>query len=199
MPEPLLGRAPDPRARRSPPSIQNDVHSPMENECTDQLEHVMNMHFGAIGRYLATKGYDSAAIEDARQYAFIQSWGKMKAGDWHTIENPGAWLKKVALRHASRSNSPARRRELPLALHEQALTTDDFSEEVIADLITEEAIRSLDPMSRIVATMDRDGFTSHEMARCLSISEQKVRDLRKRYLKQLRRFFLKQSAGEVGG
>ncbi|TKK85764.1 hypothetical protein FDA94_24325 [Herbidospora galbida] len=159
----------------------------------------MNMHFRAVGRYLAAKGYDSAVVDDARQHAFIQSWGKMKAGDWHTIENPGAWLRKVALRQASRSHSPTRRRELPLTPHENALATDDPGEAVIAALITEEAMRSLDPMSRIVATMDRDGFTSHEIAERLSISEQKVRDLRKRYLKQLRRFFLKQSAGEVGG
>ncbi|WP_157519689.1 RNA polymerase sigma factor [Herbidospora daliensis] len=159
----------------------------------------MNMHFRAVGRYLAAKGYDSAIVEDARQHAFVQAWGKMKAGDWHTIENPEAWLKKVALRQAPRSLSPTRRREIPLALHENALVMDDPSEEVIAALITEEAIRSLDPISRIVATMDRDGFTSHEMAERLSISEQRVRDLRKRYLRQLRRFFLKQSAGEVGG
>ena len=139
-------------------------------------------HRGLV-RFLMNSGADLQLAEDAMQEAFAAAWAKVRSGDWDDIDNPPAWIRAVGLRAYWR-----RRRGLDLVVPDlseapsPAPSPIDLADE--AQLVLTE-LHALPPRERIAMAFEIDGFSCKETGDHLGITEQQVRDLRKKARKAL--------------
>jgi DNA-directed RNA polymerase specialized sigma24 family protein len=141
-----------------------------------------------VVRFVMNCGASLAAAEDAAQDAFLDAWKLMSvAGKWATIGDPRGWIRTVALNKYRR---PPGVRRLPLTTS-RAVTADAEEAQVnqvdlsVSALHVMNVLRSLEPGLRAVMAFDLDGFTAAESGRHLGLTDQQVRDRRKKARKIL--------------
>jgi RNA polymerase sigma factor (sigma-70 family) len=136
-----------------------------------------------VVRFVMLNGASLADAEDAAQEAFTESWDLMSRdpGLWQKITHKEAWIRTVALRRYWRPPGP-RRRPLTVAGEVPDLpASGPGPEELTAQtqLVLRE-LQSLDEEARAVMAFDLDDFPPAVIAEMLHISQQRVRDLRKK-------------------
>jgi RNA polymerase sigma-70 factor (ECF subfamily) len=140
--------------------------------------------------------HNGACLEDARdavQEAFVESWALMTTdpAKWVAItgEKKAAWIRVVALRRYRR---PPGLRMRPLLawdadLPEQPDPGPEPGELTVQTQMVLQVLRSLDEQARAVMAFCLDDFTTADTADALGITEQRVRDVKKKARAALRR------------
>ncbi|WP_165969241.1 sigma-70 family RNA polymerase sigma factor [Actinomadura sp. KC06] len=151
----------------------------------DFLDFV-DAEYHLVVRLVMRDGADLADAQDAAQQAFLQGWRRVEDGRWGEIVHPRAWIREVAFRHhraqcRARSQTPLGPDvDFPEPGPGHAELTGE-ARDVVAFL------QRLDPDCRAVIAFDLDGIPPGAIATTLGITEQKVRDLRKKARKQLKK------------
>jgi RNA polymerase sigma-70 factor (ECF subfamily) len=140
-------------------------------------------HYHRVVRFVMLNGATRAEAEDAAQEAFIASWDLLtKDPDrWQAITGKEAWIRTVALRRHQRPPGPHRR---PLMAADELpdLPADSpgHDELTVQAQLVLSALRALDEEARAVMAFDMDGIPAAEAAAALGITQQRVRDVRKK-------------------
>jgi RNA polymerase sigma factor (sigma-70 family) len=136
-----------------------------------------------VVRFVMHNGASQADAQDAAQEAFIESWALMSSnpGRWQAITGKEAWIRTVALRRYWRPPGSRRRpmtagNEIP-DLPAPGPGHEEFT--VQAQLVLQ-ALRELDHEARTVMAFDLDDIPSADIARELGITQQRIRDVKKK-------------------
>ena len=141
-----------------------------------------------VVRFIINCGASLAAAEDAAQEAFLEAWQLMSvARKWTAVVDSRGWIRAVALNKYRR---PPGRRQPPLATVHAAMADTKDPSISPADLSVStvqviDALRLLEPELQAVMAFDLDGFTAAEAGRYLGLTDQQVRDRRKKARKIL--------------
>jgi RNA polymerase sigma factor (sigma-70 family) len=174
-----------------PPSGRQSAFAPgnlmeVRNEWIDFYD----AHFRRAVRFVMHIGASQEAAEEAAQEAFLESWELMNKDPnrWQAIASKDAWIRTVAVRRYHRPPGP-RRRVLTVAdeipdLPSVGLGHDELTAQ--AQLVLR-ALRILDEEPRMVTAYDLDGIPTADIATELGITEQRVRDVRKKARTVLRK------------
>jgi RNA polymerase sigma factor (sigma-70 family) len=141
-------------------------------------------HYHRVVRFVMHNGACLQEAQDAVQEAFAESW-ELIASDpcrWLAIASKEGWIRSVALRRYRRPSGPRIR---PLLADGAAIPNlphpgagpDDLTAQTQMIL---QALRSLDEQARAVMAFYLDDFTTTEIAEALDLTEQKVRDIKKK-------------------
>lgn len=139
-------------------------------------------------RFVMNCGASLVAAEDAVQEAFLDAWKLMSTTrNWAAVADPRAWIRVVALNKYRRPPGP---RKVPLTIPHPAVADAQDAGDSQVDLSIEamhvlDALRSLNPELQAIMAFDLDGFTAAESGRYLGLTEQQVRDRRKKARKIL--------------
>jgi RNA polymerase sigma factor (sigma-70 family) len=141
-------------------------------------------HYHRVVRFVMHNGACLQEAQDAVQEAFTESWAMMDSHPdrWMAITSKEAWIRAVALRRYRRPPGPRIR---PL-LAEGAAIPDlphlgPGPDELTAQTQTVlEALRSLDEQARAVMAFHLDDFPTATIADALDLTEQRVRDVKKK-------------------
>ncbi len=140
-------------------------------------------HYHRVVRFVMHNGASQADAQDAAQEAFIESWALMSSDPdrWQAITGKEAWIRAVALRRYRRPPGPRRR---PLIAGDEIpdLPAPEPGHEeltVQAQLVLQ-ALRALDEEARTVMAFDLDDIPAADIARELDITQQRVRDVKKK-------------------
>jgi RNA polymerase sigma-70 factor (ECF subfamily) len=140
-------------------------------------------HYHQVVRFLMLNGASRAEAEDAAQEAFLESWDMLvKDPDrWQAVTGKAAWIRTVALRRRRRPPGPRRR---PLMAGDELpdLPADCPGHDVLTaqTQLVLHALRALDEEARAVMAFDMDGIPAADAAAALGITQQRVRDVRKK-------------------
>jgi RNA polymerase sigma factor (sigma-70 family) len=160
------------------------------NPSVDGYTHLFKDHYHRVIRFVMHMGASQRDAEDAAQEAFYEALvlSKSKPDDWNEIKSKAAWLRTVALRRYRRPPGPRRGplilvsdvpdRPAPGSGHE-----DDVAH--VQDVLR--ALRTLPEEELPVAAFDLDGIPTSDIAHALGMTEQRVRDIRKKYRAKLKR------------
>ncbi|WP_165969041.1 sigma-70 family RNA polymerase sigma factor [Actinomadura sp. KC06] len=144
---------------------------------------LLEANYLSVVRAVVRDGASRSDAEDAAQHAFAQGWREVRRNRWHRIENPSAWLKRVAINHHRGQD----RRTLPVDQVPDAPMTSPGPDELAAQTqAVLAALARLDDETRTVIGLDMDGFSSAQIARELGVGEQRVRDVRKKGRRKLK-------------
>lgn len=138
-----------------------------------------------VVRFMMRNGADLGAAEDAAQEAFVRGWRQVLRGQWSQVSHPRAWIRKVAFNHHRArpwreiSTAPPPDHAVPGPGHAE-LTGQ--ARDVVAALSLID-----DHQARAVIAMDMDDIPGHAIAVALDLSEQRVRDLRKKAIRTLKK------------
>ena len=147
--------------------------------------------YDSLVRFIIRCGNSLADAEDAAQDAFTDAWQHMKTSmGWGTIDNPRAWIRKVALRKLWRPTGSSRKRPLTIPVSippETPAHSEDLAELTAGTMRVLDAMRSLDTIARAVMSFHMDGFKGPEIASHLDITPQQARDALKRARRDLAR------------
>lgn len=141
-----------------------------------------------VVRFVMNCGASLAAAEDAAQDAFLDAWKLMSvARKWAVVDDARGWIRAVALNKYRR---PPGFRQPPLTiLHPVMADTEDAKisdiDLSVSALYVMDALRSLEPELQAVMAFDLEGFTAGESGRYLGLTDQQVRDRRKKARKIL--------------
>lgn len=148
-------------------------------------------NFYRVVRFMMNAGASSADAQDAAQEAFTESWKVMTRdpGAWQAVSGKAAWIRTTALRKHARPPGPRKR---PLTMGNGDIPDQPEPGPGHADMTAQaqaalQALRCLDDESRTVMAFTFDGFTTTETADALSITEQRVRDVKKKARTALKR------------
>jgi RNA polymerase sigma factor (sigma-70 family) len=149
-------------------------------------------HYHGVVRFLMLNGARQADAEDAAGEAFTESYAlaARNPGRWQAGKGKPAWIRTVALRRYRRPPG-SRRRLLATGDPVPDLPAPEASPEdltVQAQLVLR-ALLVLDEEARAVIAFDIDGIPPGDIAHELGISQQRVRDIRKRARTVLRQQF----------
>jgi RNA polymerase sigma factor (sigma-70 family) len=139
-----------------------------------------------VVRLVMRNGANLADAQDATQQAFLQAWRLVKRGRWGEIAHQRAWIRAVAFNH-HRAEHRARAQKplgLDMELPELGPGHADLTGQA-RDVVA--LLQRLDHDCRAVIAFDLDDIPSSVIAATLLITEQKVRDLRKKARRQLKR------------
>lgn len=156
----------------------------------DEFEVLFENHYQRVIRFVMHMGASQSDAEDAAQEAFCEVLVlvRSKPDDWLEIESKEAWIRTVALRRYRRPPGP---RKTPLTVTDQVPEVPNpgpgHDEGVIQIQDVLRALRSLPEEERIVAAFDLDSIPAADIAREMGITEQRVRDVRKKYRAKLKR------------
>jgi DNA-directed RNA polymerase specialized sigma24 family protein len=121
--------------------------------------------------------------EDAAQEAFVESWDLLtKDPDrWLAVTGKAAWIRTVALRRHRRPPGPRRR---PLMAGDELpdLPADGPGHDELTVQAQEvlRALRGLDEEARAVMAFDMDRIPAADTAAALGITQQRLRDVRRK-------------------
>ena len=141
-----------------------------------------------VVRFMMNCGASLTAAEDAAQEAFLDAWKLMSVpGKWAAIDDPRGWIRAVALRKYWR---PPGVRKAPQTILQPVMpdTRDTGVSQVdlsVGALVVMDALRGLEPELQAVMAFDLDGFTAAESRGYLGLTDQQVRDRRKKARKIL--------------
>jgi RNA polymerase sigma factor (sigma-70 family) len=141
-------------------------------------------HYQRVVRFVMHNGACFEEAQDAAQEAFTESWAMVEShpGQWQAISSKGSWIRTVALRRYRRPPGPRVRPRLA----EGACLPDRPSlapgpDELAAQTETVlRALHALDAQARVVMAFYLDDFPTAVIADALGLSEQKVRDVKKK-------------------
>ena len=141
------------------------------------VERVYAAERGAIYSYLLYLGLPAARAQDLAQDAFLTLYQAMLDGK--TVENPRAWLYRVALNvaisHLRRGEAAWSTKLEPLDTHHLDAVADETSPEADERLAELHAfIARLDPLNRALILLYLDERPYAEIAEILGISETNV-------------------------
>ena len=140
-------------------------------------------HYHRVVRFVMLNGASRAEAEDAAQEAFLESWDMLvKDPDrWQAVTGKAAWIHTVALRRHRRPPGPRRR---PLMAGDELpdLPADGPGHDVLTaqTQLVLHALQALDGEARAVIAFDMDGIPAADAAAALGITQQRVRDVRKK-------------------
>jgi RNA polymerase sigma factor (sigma-70 family) len=156
-------------------------------------------HYHRVVRFMMQNGASLADAQDAASEAFVASWVLMNRNPdaWQAVSSHAAWVRTVALRRLARPPGPRRR---PLTANSD-VPDQPGPGPGHAELTTQaeavlQALRALDNEARAVMAFYIDGFTTAETATALSITQQRVRDVRKKARAALKRQLTMNAAAE---
>jgi RNA polymerase sigma factor (sigma-70 family) len=149
----------------------------------------------ALVRFLMNAGASLPVAEDAMQEAFTDAWLLVQSGTWDGVRNPAGWIRVVGLRKYYHQRGRAGR-EVPVPNIADAPVRGPYP----ADLAWEAqcvltTLHDLPADQRVALAFQIDGFSCRETAEHLGITEQEVRDLRKKARRWLTRQTDKTPAG----
>jgi RNA polymerase sigma-70 factor (ECF subfamily) len=129
------------------------------------VEALFRQSYASIVQSLAMAGGDLAAAEDATQEAFVQAWSR-----WSRIsryDNPGAWVRRVAINKLRNAHRSRLRREAALA---RMVPAEPAPTEPDAGLVAQ--LQRLPSRQRLCAVLYYvDGLSTPEVARAMGISQ----------------------------
>jgi RNA polymerase sigma factor (sigma-70 family) len=178
---------PEPLPYQGPDKVSSDDdawdEATMEAMREDFLDFLSAEYYRVV-RLVMRDGASLADAQDAAQEAFLQGWRQVKGGRWNEITHQGAWIRKVALReHRGRYRA---RTEVELGPDVNCSDPGPGHAELTGqarDVVA--LLQRLSPDCRAVIAFDLDDIPTVEIAAALDITEQKVRDLRKKARRQL--------------
>jgi RNA polymerase sigma factor (sigma-70 family) len=141
-------------------------------------------HYHRVVRFVMHNGADRREAEDAAQEAFIESWALMDRDPdrWNAITSKEAWIRTVALRRYLRPPGPRRRLTAggtPIP-DDVPVPGPGHDELTVQTQFVLRALKALDDEARAVMAFDMDGIPAADIARELGITQQRVRDIRKK-------------------
>jgi RNA polymerase sigma factor (sigma-70 family) len=140
-------------------------------------------HYRRVVRFLMYNGASQADAQDAVQEAFVESWALMSSDPcrWEAINGKTSWIRTVALRRYLR---PPGSRQRPLTaggeVPDLAGPGPGHEELTIQTQLVLRALRALDKEARAVMAFDLDGIPTADIACALDITQQRVRDVKKK-------------------
>jgi len=154
-------------------------------------------HYHRVVRVVMLNGATRAEAEDAAQEAFKESWDLLvKDPDrWQAVTGKAAWIRTVALRRHRRPPGPRHR---PLIAGDELpdLPADGpgHDELTVQTQLVLQALRALDEEARTVIAFDMDGIPTADTAAALGITQQRLRDVRKKARTALKKLLTETSA-----
>lgn len=137
-----------------------------------------------VVRFVMHNGACLQEAQDAVQEAFTESWAMMDSQPdrWLAVTSKEAWIRAVALRRYRRPPGPRIRPRLAEGaaipdLPHLGPGPDELTTQTQTVL---EALRSLDEQARAVMAFYLDDFPTATIADALDITEQRVRDVKKK-------------------
>jgi RNA polymerase sigma-70 factor (ECF subfamily) len=157
-------------------------------------------HYHRVVRFMMHNGASPDEAQDAAQEAFTESWRLLSRDPdcWQAVNSKAAWVRRVALyRHL---RPPGSRRRLPTILidlpPDQAAHGPGHAELTNQAQAVLQALGALDSEARAVMAFHLDGFSTTETASGLDITEQRVRDVKKKARAVLKRQLAGPAAAE---
>lgn len=134
-------------------------------------------------RFMMRKGASLDKAEDAAQEAFKRGWEKVQHGQWPQITNPLGWIRIVALRQYQPQGAV-----LTGQLPDTVGPGPGHAELTGQALDVVAALKLIDDENaRAVVALDMDGIPGPAIAAMLDLTEQQVRDLRKKARRMLKK------------
>ena len=141
-------------------------------------------HYDRVVRFVMQNGACLDDARDAAQEAFVESWTLLSSDPprWVAITNKMAWIRVVALRRYRRPPGPRMRPRLARDAEIPDLPSlgPDPGELTVQTQMVLQALRNLDEEARAVMAFDLDDFPTADIAAALEITEQRVRDVKKK-------------------
>lgn len=141
-------------------------------------------HYHRVVRFVM---HDGACLDDARdaaQEAFVESWTLLTSDParWAAITNKMAWIRVVALRRYRRPPGPRTRPRLAgdVEIPDLPYPGPEPGELTVQAQMVLQALRNLDEEARAVMAFHMDDFPTADIAAALEITEQRVRDVKKK-------------------
>jgi RNA polymerase sigma-70 factor (ECF subfamily) len=140
-------------------------------------------HYHRVVRFLMHNGASQTDAQDAAQDAFIESFDLMtRAPDrWLAVAGKATWIRTVALRRYRRPPGPRRR---PFTAGDEIpdipAPGPGHDELTVQAQLVMRALQSLNGDARTVMAFDMDGIPAADIADALGITQQRVRDVRKK-------------------
>jgi RNA polymerase sigma factor (sigma-70 family) len=140
-------------------------------------------HYHRVVRFLMHNGASLADAQDAAQEAFIESFQLMSQSPerWAAVTGKPTWIRTVALRRYRRPPGP-RRRPLTVgdAIPDRPVLGPGHDELTVQAHLVLQALQALDEEARAVMAFDLDGIPAADTAGALGVTQQRVRDIRKK-------------------
>lgn len=163
----------------------------MKSEETDEPTSFVEFYdreYHLVVRFIMNCGASLTTAEDAAQEAFLEAWQLMSvAQKWTAVTDPRGWIRAVAFNKYRRP--PGRRQPLLATAHSAMAEREDPSASPadlsVGTMQVIEVLRLLEPELQAVMAFDLDGFTAAEAGRYLGLTDQQVRDRRKKARKIL--------------
>jgi RNA polymerase sigma factor (sigma-70 family) len=145
------------------------------------------VQFPRVVRWVMVCGASLEDARDAAQEAFAAAWRELRLGRWQEVANQEGWIRRVALRqhwHTRGCNKKLQIVPVPDVpdLEQSGLTTMDLTEETL-DVM--KALGALEPELRAIMADEMAGYTAAETGQALGLTEQQVRDRRKKARREL--------------
>lgn len=147
-------------------------------------------NYHRVVRFVMHDGACLQSAQDAAQEAFTESWALMESHPdrWLAISSKEAWIRVVAVRRYRRPPGPRIRPKLAGEgvipdLPDPALGPCELATQT---QIVLRALRGLDEQARAVMAFYLDDFPTPAIAAALDLTEQRVRDVKKKARAALR-------------
>jgi RNA polymerase sigma factor (sigma-70 family) len=146
-------------------------------------------NYHRVVRFVMHNGASQASAHDAAQEAFLDSWMLMSSDPdrWQSITGKAAWIRTVALRRFRRPPGPRRRLlEAGDEIPDQPVPGPGHEELTVQAQLVLRALYSLDEEARAVMAFELDDIPTADIACALDITQQRVRDVKKKARKALK-------------
>jgi RNA polymerase sigma factor (sigma-70 family) len=141
-------------------------------------------NYHRVVRFIMHAGACLQSAQDAAQEAFTESWALIESNpqQWLTISSKEAWIRVVALRRYRRPPGPRIRPTLAegAAIPDLPDSAPGPCELTAQTQMVLQALCSLDEQARAVMAFHLDDFPGPAIADALNLTEQRVRDVKKK-------------------